>query len=89
MTKAKQNGGKTKHPRRLTRERACCPKCGKKTSVIQIVWGLPTPETERKADRGDLVLGGCCVGPSDPTHYCRACEHSFGNRESEENGDSL
>ena len=39
-----------------------CPKC-RSDRVLEIVYGMPEPELEAQAMRGELELGGCCVGP--------------------------
>lgn len=36
-----------------------CPKCGGK--VVDIIYGMPAPETCERADRGEVMLGGCCI----------------------------
>ena len=59
-----------------------CPSCGG-GDVVPIVYGFPAGETQRQAQRGEIVLGGCCVFPDPPTHECRACGRSFGRPEDE------
>lgn len=55
-----------------------CPICGGK--VVPIVYGMPTGDLEEKADRGEVVLGGCCIaldenGRSiDPKWACINCD---------------
>ena len=53
-----------------------CPVCDS-TDNVRIIYGLPGPELAKKADRGEVALGGCCFGPESPTRYCRACRHSW------------
>ncbi len=50
-----------------------CNQCGS-IRVVPIAYGLPT-EALRRAERGEVALGGCMVGaPSgDPTHRCLEC----------------
>lgn len=31
------------------------------------------------AERGELVLGGCCIAEGLPTRQCRACGATFGS----------
>jgi hypothetical protein len=62
-----------------------CPNCGS-TRVLPIVWGMPTRETEERARRGEVVIGGCMVwGPDgaekDPAFECLDCEERFGEYE--------
>lgn len=35
-----------------------CPQCG--TELVSVTFGFPTPELLAAADRGEVVLGGCC-----------------------------
>lgn len=39
-----------------------CPSCGFRVKPVEIVYRLPSPETEQDAEEGTVVLGGC-----DPT----------------------
>ncbi len=52
-----------------------CPRCGAADSV-PILYGMPTDEADQAA-RGDLVLGGCAVGPGSPDRQCRACGYEW------------
>lgn len=36
-----------------------CPKCGGK--VVKIIYGEPTEELFEASDRGEVILGGCCI----------------------------
>lgn len=54
--------------------RVACPACGASVVPRPIVWGYPTRETMTAAERGDVVLGGCLVSETDPTHLCPACQ---------------
>ena len=54
-----------------------CPECGS-TNVVPIVYGLPPPEAGEEAERGEIVLGGCCVMDDSSTRHCRDCEHEWG-----------
>ena len=47
-----------------------CPACGR--PGIPIVYGLPGPETFVAAERGEVVIGGCCIAIENPTHECAA-----------------
>ena len=50
-----------------------CPACGS-TDAVEIVYGLPGGDLAEAADRGDVVLGGCMVGPESPDYECRSCQ---------------
>lgn len=40
--------------------------------VIQVVYGLPMTEAFERAERGEIVLGGCLVGPvGGVCPYCK------------------
>lgn len=58
-----------------------CPKCGGK--VVPIVYGMPLPEMEEKADRGEVILGGCCIAVDEhgrqlaPQWGCVDCDERF------------
>ncbi len=58
-----------------------CPKCGS-SEVMHILFGLPTPEAFEMEKRGEVVLGGCCVGISEdgstPKRHCKKCGHEWG-----------
>ena len=48
-----------------------CPICNSNKDVVPIEYGLPTPQTRKKADKEVIVLGGCIVGDCSPKHYCK------------------
>jgi len=48
-----------------------CPICIKRDQVIPIVYGKPIPETVKRAERGEVHLGGCRVSATSPKFYCR------------------
>lgn len=47
-----------------------CPICGKAGKPI--LFGMPTPETMAKAERGEIVLGGCVIEKNNPSWQCAA-----------------
>jgi hypothetical protein len=49
-----------------------CRRCG--VSYVPIVYGFPPPELVEREERGEIVLGGCCMDESNPTHACPRCE---------------
>ena len=52
-----------------------CPDCG--GELIPIVWGLPHEGLLRKAERGEIFLGGCCIPPNHPNYHCKKCDGEF------------
>jgi hypothetical protein len=67
---------KGKKPERVAKKTKPCPKCGSH-DVVPIVYGYPSSEMEREADKGLIELGGCCVLNDDPQKYCKACGERF------------
>ena len=59
--------------------RRICPRCGSRNTAA-ILWGMPamTPELQEKLAKKEIVLGGCCITTSDPTHHCNKCNKDFG-----------
>jgi hypothetical protein len=40
-----------------------CPDCGDRT-VFEIIYGYPTSELFQAGERGEVIIGGCCIqGP--------------------------
>ena len=58
-----------------------CPKCGSKKKT-RILYGLPSREGFEAADRGEVVLGGCCVSDESPVWECDDCGKQFGKDDS-------
>lgn len=59
------------------RERPPCPACGEGT-LHPIIYGLVRDgKLREKADRGEVVLGGCLVGEDSPKWECPECGHRF------------
>ena len=61
-----------------TGERTSCPVCG--ADAAPIVYGYANSEMGERADRGEIVLGGCVVGlpDGDPSWACLSCGTRFG-----------
>jgi hypothetical protein len=49
-----------------------CPACAA-TEVVPITYGYPDLELGQAEERGEIVLGGCLVGPESPEYECRNC----------------
>lgn len=52
-----------------------CPHCGSK--VLSIQYGYPGHEMMEAAERGEILLGGCCISPDSPDCACPVCGQSF------------
>ncbi|MGV8085090.1 MAG: hypothetical protein ACP5N9_02430 [Candidatus Bilamarchaeum sp.] len=53
-----------------------CPKCNAKDNeVVHIVYGDPDIELVKRADRGEVYLGGCIR--LKEKNYCKKCKHKF------------
>ena len=52
-----------------------CPKCG--GDLLEIVYGMPMPELFEAAERGEVVLGGCCISNDDPHCCCKKCKLGY------------
>lgn len=42
---------------------------GGRPRLVPLVMGLPRPETIQRAERGEVVLGGCLVSGFEPKYY--------------------
>ncbi len=49
-----------------------CPACGSRDAV-EIAYGYPSFEMSLAEQRGEIVLGGCVIGPESPDYECRNC----------------
>lgn len=54
-----------------------CPDCGS-TAPRAIVYGEPGTDLVRQTQRGEVELGGCCVGDDSPPWHCLACGLRYG-----------
>jgi DNA-directed RNA polymerase subunit RPC12/RpoP len=59
-------------------ERLTCPECGAK-ELLPVLMGMPTPALEEAALRGEVMLGGCIIGPDDPEYACARCGFELGS----------
>ena len=53
-------------------DRPPCPVCGS-TGAVRILYGYPSAEMAAAEARGEIVLGGCVIGPESPDYECRGC----------------
>lgn len=61
-------------PRKKTR-RPRCPGCT--DPLVPLVFGMPGPGLEGRAERGEVILAGCMVPRRAPTHRCPDCDRDF------------
>ncbi len=52
-----------------------CRSCGE--AGLPIVYGLPGPGLVEACERGEVLLGGCCLTESDPAWTCPSCGDSW------------
>lgn len=64
-----------KKPIEVKRKPTKCSTCGGKVVIIN--YGEPTYEAYQAEQRGELVLGGCLIGPNAPDWQCVQCGAQF------------
>lgn len=64
----------------MPRQTPICPDCSSRTAC-PIVYGEPPLSLQGAVERGEIILGGCVLGDTDPAWSCTECGHRFGNRE--------
>jgi len=70
------------------RKRTCCPKCKSSDDVIEIMYGLPTPEAFKEAEEGKIMLGGCVIESGAPDWFCGSCKHEWSDPKSSDEDES-
>jgi hypothetical protein len=61
-----------KRPGRTRKQGQKCPECGE-LAVRPILYGMPTPSAFEAAERGEFIIGGCCIFPGQADKRCTAC----------------
>lgn len=56
-----------------------CPNC-KSENVLPIMYGYPTYEAFQRAERGEILLGGCEVTFDQPDYGCVDCKYRWSKR---------
>lgn len=64
------------NPIKVARKPKKCYKCSKST-VVKILYGMPTDEALELSEQGKLVLGGCCISEISPEWVCTNCETEY------------
>jgi len=54
-----------------------CPKCKSNKHILNIVYGYPSDELMKDAEKGKVRLGGCVVDNCVPRHYCKTDDLEF------------
>ena len=57
------------------KKKVVCPKC--KGKLLDIVYGMPSPELFDKAENGEVYLGGCCILKNNPKYFCPKCHIEY------------
>ena len=52
-----------------------CPKCN--NNLIEIIYGMPSSELFEAEERGEVMLGGCCISDDNPKYHCKNCDIDF------------
>lgn len=65
----------------MPKKKLICPNCSS-INAAGILYGYPTEEAMEAAERGDIILGGCCVGLDDPKYGCKDCGYEWGGGKS-------
>ena len=60
----------------MSKRKYICPSCRQKTGV-EILFGMPSHEAFAMAERGEIVLGGCCIDLEGPERKCTTCGHEW------------
>ena len=63
-------------PIKVTFKPRKCQKCGK-TTVVKILYGMPTEEALRLLEQEKLVIGGCCITEKNPDWACTNCKVEY------------
>ena len=63
-------------PIKVPRKPNKCHKCGK-TTVVKILYGMPTEEAFKLLEQEKLVIGGCCITEKSPDWACSNCKTEY------------
>ena len=64
------------NPIKVTSKPRKCQKCGK-TSVVKILYGMPTDEAWELSEKGKLIIGGCCITEKSTDWACTHCKTEY------------
>jgi hypothetical protein len=60
-----------------SRQKPVCPVCKSHNMVVPIVYGKPMAATVKRAEKGEIRLGGCMVSTTSPRNYCKKDQLEF------------
>jgi len=60
------------------KSKTTCPNCSEPLKRVRISYGYPSPELFERAERGEVVLGGC--QPDGPKYACANCREPIAVR---------
>ncbi len=63
-------------PIEVERKPRKCHKCGK-TTVLKILYGMPTDEAWELSEKGKLIIGVCCLSEESPEWACTHCKMEY------------
>lgn len=60
-------------------KKVVCPYCNS-NNIAEFVYGEVVLDEELKQDleKGEIVLGGCCIEKDYPSYHCNKCGKDFG-----------
>lgn len=70
-----KNGERGKNGKCGKKHHAVCPYCREKDEVIPILYGFPSDKGFKRAERGEVYLGGYIAGPT--AYYCKRDDREF------------
>ena len=53
-----------------------CSNC-KSLNVVQIFYGFPAAEQVDQSEKGEIILGGCCLYENSPDWKCKDCGNEW------------
>lgn len=65
---------------KFTNPKIACPFCGSE-NYARYSYGMHIldKELEEKLNKGEIILGGCCISPDSPKYHCNSCNKDFGS----------
>ena len=46
--------------------------------IVPVLYGRPTKASERRAQHGEVIIGGCVITPTSPLRACWRCKKAHG-----------